>query len=317
MGGIIMGALGGAGEQMVNIAATQMKSDLDTERESKLASLRSDLELQRQKALEDFKVTQANQQREAQAGRISTAAEGIVNSKLGQKYAGSDAAVAAADAGQTDAPLTDEQRGVIAQAKRQDRDALMNDPKIRTQAGIQTGDIAPTEAAKLASASEISQMKMDSLLQRAEDRNATMKEVADVRAEALKYGYDLRLQAAQEKRINGKIDTATTRMLITSEDANIRAATSQLGMLNTQLAAMPPTKGGKPNPDYDGVKTQMDSLRSDIAESKQRKLDLFKGLNIVPKDEEGGDNSPSPAPAPAAPKPAASANKPPLASFLK
>jgi hypothetical protein len=309
MPGIILGALGGAGAAAQDAGAAMMKSDLDLDRQSQLATLQSNLELSRQQALEQFKVDTANQQREAQASRIATAAGGIADQQVGAKRS-------VIMSGMGDASTwTPEQQAVVDQSLANDRQSIMNAPSTRTQAAIATGDISPTEAAKLASASEINQMKLDSLLQRAQDRNATMQQIADAKTEAMKYGYELRLQAAQEKRLNGKIDSATTRMLITSEDANIRASTSQLNMLNNQLQNTNPTKGGQPNPAYESIKTQMEELRGEIAESKKRKLDLFKGLNIVPKDEgddEGDTPTPSPAPAPASP-----AKKPPLNSFLK
>jgi hypothetical protein len=314
MAGIILSALAGAGEGAVGALDQQEK----TRQQMELQQNSSALQLQNEKALLQAKEQIADDIRQKQATRISDAQSGIVNNALAQKYAPSDAAVAAADAGQTDAPLTDDQRAVIEQAKQRDRDSLMADPKMRTQAAIQTGDIAPTEAAKLASASEINQMKLDSLLQRAEDRNATMKEVADVRADALKYGYELRLQAALEKRLNGKIDAATSRMLITSEDANIRAATSQLNMLNNQLAnSVPAGKAG--DAQRQSIQAQMDELRTEIAESKRRKLDLFKGLNIVSGDDESDaeDSSSSPSTPAPAPAPAPAAKKPPLSSFMK
>lgn len=177
--------------------------------------------------------------------------------------------------------------------------------KARMLAAIQTGDISPKDAATLGQSSELTQMKMDNILERAQDRNQTMQQVADVRADAMKYGYELRLQAAQEKQATGKVDTATTRMLITSEDANIRASTSQLGMINTQLQNTRATvDGGKPNPAYQALVEQMDSLRADIAASKQTKKALFTNLGIQPDDS---DSTPSPKPGAAPASPAASA----------
>lgn len=352
--GIIMGALGGLGEAAGNVGSTMLKNELDTESKLKVGQQDSDLALQRAKALEDYKVSTANQQREAQAGRIGAAAQPIIDDSIIAKaraargnqlpaydpnadatpsFHGDAAQVLASINALPDGP---DKQAALAQLQQQvkgNRAAVGNltsadltddektkfapsdadVQKARTRAAIQTGDISPTEAAKLASSSEITQMKMDSLLARADDRNATMKEVAEARADALKYGYELRLQAAQEKRINGKVDSATSRMLITSEDANIRASTSQINILNNQLTNVSPGKNG--DAQRAQIKSQMDDLRTEIAESKKRKLDLFKGLNIVPQDEEGGDDSPAPAAAPAAP--AASSTKPPLSSFMK
>jgi hypothetical protein len=308
MAGIILGALGGAGAAAQEAGSTMMKSDLDTERQLAVQKQGSDLELQRQEALEDFKTAHANVQRQAMVARIKGAAENIADTQMAPLQATEQAGIVNRET------WTPEQQAAMDQSNTLTRTGIVNKALKNGDAAIQTGDISPTEAAKLANSSEINQMKLDSLLQRAEDRNQTMKEVADVRAEAMRYGYELRLQAAQERKMNGKVDTATSRMLITSEDANIRAATSQLNMLNTQLSSMSPTQGGKPNPAYQTLASQMDSLRTDISESKARKIDLFKSLGIV------SDSPAAPSPAPAVPTPgapAAPASRPPLGAFLK
>jgi hypothetical protein len=302
--GLILGALGGAGEQMANIAQQNQKA-WDAQ---DMAKLESDLATQRAQAMEVFKTnlatTTANQAREAQQVRInaqmSTDTDQAVSNKRG-----------IIQQGITDqASWTPEQQAAVDQSLGLDKQAAMKDPKARIQAAIETGDISPTDAMKTSSSMEINQLKMQSLLDRANDRNATMAQIADVKTEAMKYGYELRLQAAQERAANGKIDTATTRMLITSEDANIRASTTQLGMLNTQLGSTSQTMGGKPNPAYDALVQQMGELRSDIAASKKNKATLFQSLGIMPTPDVSAPTAP-----PAVAPPAGS--RPPLGSFLK
>jgi hypothetical protein len=309
--GIIMGAIGGAGSALQDIGSTMMKSDLALENETKLAGVRSDLETKRQQTLEEFKNTlatnTANQQRDAQASRIGAAQQGIVGRSIDQKYAQSDAAVAAAAGGASpevsaaegnegvQAALTPEQMGVINQAKAGDRQKLMDDPSTFTQAAIRTGDISPKDAMSNASKTDINQLKMDSLLARAEDKNATAKEIAEARAEAQKYGYELRLQAAQERNANGKIDTATGRMLITSEDVNIKADTTQMGMLTRKLDVdIPKMKGGKPNPDYQTTLDQIEELRTSINESKANKAEYLKSMKVMPPKAASGSGGGSP-----------------------
>jgi hypothetical protein len=186
------------------------------------------------------------------------------------------------------------------------------------QAAIQTGDISPTDAMKTSSSMEINQLKIQSLLDRASDRNATMQEVANVRAEAMRYGYELRLQAAQEKALSGKIDGATGRMLITSEDANIKAATSQLMMLNQQLEyTRPKNSDGTPNPEFQSIKNQMDGIKDDIKSSQANKAGYLKSMGLMP---DTAQTPGSPLPAGSGPKDYSSLwkdnKRPPLSSFL-
>jgi hypothetical protein len=291
--GIVLGALGGAGSAMQDMGLNQQKAWLEQDNQANA----SNLALQREQALEVFKtnlqVTTANQQRDAQTSRINNAASGIVTGQLADKYASSDAAVQAAQGGASpdvsaaegndnvQAALTPEQQAVIDQSKASDKASMMADPNTRIQAGIQTGDIPLKDVMNNTSKMEINQIKMDALLQRANDHNATSKEIADVRAEALKYGYELRLQAAQEKAANGHVDTATGRMMITGEDANIKASTTLINTYTRQLADMPKVgRDGKPNPDYVALQDQINEERDNIKAAKQNKVDISKSLGF-------------------------------------
>lgn len=100
-----------------------------------------DLAEKRARTMEELKVEFSDRARTNMVGRIDNAKTGLINSSMNRKYAGSDAAVAAADAGETDAPLTQEQKDVIAQSKQADADKLRTDPKILRQAAINTGDL--------------------------------------------------------------------------------------------------------------------------------------------------------------------------------
>lgn len=276
---LIMGALGGMGEQGVNIAQSNTK----LWNEETLNAQRSDLETKRQMALEQFKnelgIKTADQLRTAQVDRIGTAQRGIVGQAIDSKYAPSDAAVAAADAGQTDAPLTDEQKAVIAQSKDLDRKKLMDSPDSLVQAAMQTGDISPKDVMTNTSKTEINQAKMDNLLARASDRNETMQAVAQIRADAITAAAQLRVDAANQRATTGKIDNATGRMLITSEDANIKASTSQMGMLQRELQDLGrDTKSEARRKDIQG---QIEGLREDISQSKSNKESYLKSMGLM------------------------------------
>jgi hypothetical protein len=199
--------------------------------------------------------------------------------------------------------LTDQEKAQFAPTAKDRQNAFV-------QAATQTGDISPTDVMKTSSSMQITQLRMENLLDRANDRNATMQEVANVRAEAMRYGYELRLQAAQEKALNGKMDSATGRMLITSEDANIKASTSQLLMLNQQLEyTRPKNPDGTPNPDYQSLQHQMDGIRDDIRTSQANKANYLRSMGLMP------DTTPTPV----VPRPTASGaakTRPPLSSFL-
>jgi hypothetical protein len=209
MAGIIMGAIGGLGDAMQNVGSTMLKNELDTESKLKVNQQDSDLALQRAKALEEYKVQAASALREQRATRIGAAQQGIVDAKMDAKYAGSDAAVAAADAGQTDAPLTDEQRGIINSAKDTDRRRLMADRSTYVDAAIQTGDIEPKDVLASNTKSEVADITAQSRQAVQDAKN----EVAMARVDAMnaktQAQYEAamaRVEAAVAKAGNGNTD---------------------------------------------------------------------------------------------------------------
>lgn len=158
--GIISSALaaaGDAGVQSMNQNITQQNA-LDQQQAQADLQLRNQgvsndqqfqnslkmLAAQKQAAIDS-----ANQMRQEQSSRINAALPSVVQQKLGDKYAPSDAAVAAADAGQTSAPLTPEQKAVIEQAKGADAAQIAADPEAYVAAAIKTGDIDPHQLAQL------------------------------------------------------------------------------------------------------------------------------------------------------------------------
>ena len=296
---IIMGALAGAGDAGQQYFAQQQKVD----DEMKMAQTRSDLDFNKSKLLLQAGVDSQNQQREAQVARIGAAAQPIIDNTT---MANANAAYATpgTPSNLTMDDLSDEEKQFYQPTASQKTDAMV-------QAGVQTGDVPIAQVASNASKGEINQMKMDSLLARSEDRNQSMAQVAQIRADSVTASAQLRVDALTQRATNGKIDTATGRMLITSEDANIKASSNQLSMLNSQLGNVSPTKEGKPNPAYTAIADQMDSLRDDIKSAQANKSQYLKTMGLL------GDPaaaSPAPAPAPGA-KPAS--GRPSLSSFQK
>lgn len=118
-----------------------------------MAKLRSDLDVERAQRIEEIRRKFASEDRANQAQEINGAAEGMINEQIGRRYASSDAAVADADAGRTDAPLTQEQKDVIAQSKAGARDQVSDVDKLRARiaAGEKAGYDMKTERSQLVS----------------------------------------------------------------------------------------------------------------------------------------------------------------------
>jgi len=92
-------------------------------------------------------------------------------------------------------------------------------------------------------------------------------------------------------------------MLITSEDANIKASTSQLNMLNQELSNNPKKER------RDQIMQQMEGIKGDIKESQVNKAGYLKTMGLLP-DKDSTD-TPQPVATPA------KAARPPLNSFVK
>jgi len=289
MMGILLSAMAGAGDagvQSMNQNIAQLNA-LDLEKQ------RSDLAEQKARSLAQFtnqlSIDSANQQRQAQADRIAGAQGGIINGVLAQKYADADAAAA----GQTDAPLTPEQQAVVDAARAKDASALQADPHTYVKAAMATGDLDPKTVASLTDKTDMAQMRAEQFAQRTE----MMQQVAEIRAKATTDAMQLRLEAAQQKALNGKIDTATGRMLITSEDANIKAATTQIQLLTRQLGDLSPK-------DKDGraaIQTQLDEAKESIKTSQATKNLYMKQLGYPTADDVKPSGAPAAAPSVANP----------------
>jgi hypothetical protein len=315
--GIILGALGGAGEAAQNIGSTMLKNELDTESRLKVNQQDSDLALQRAKALEDYKLAAANQQRQAQSQRIQDAQTGIVNSKIGDKYASSDAAVAAADAGQTDAPLTDEQRGIINQAKDADRKKLMADKSTYVDAAIQTGDIAPKDVLAASNKEEVAGIRAQALQAVQDAKNDVWREKIEFMAQKSKDDNNTRMLIAAMRAASGGKDGGDT--------AKIRTAQTYLETVNAERKA----SGQDPMTfeeayaiaNYAPKSDQESGIRARVATTLiNNDPKLLKDPEALRKNVEATlsvINNDTPAAKPPAPAASASTKKPPLNSFLK
>jgi hypothetical protein len=296
-----------AGDYYAKSSLEDQRAQVESDRQARMIELTGNKEISVAGAKLKLQDTNADQQRLQQSSRIDAAAEKITAPQIEAKRGLINSGISDTSA------WTPEQQAAVDQSMSLDKTKAIQDPSVRNQAAVMTGDIAPKDAASMASRVEINQLKMDSLLQRAEDKNATSEKLANIRADAMMASTQLRVDAANQRATNGKIDTATGRMLITSEDANIRASTSQLQMLNSQFKDMRPTKDGKPNPVYDDMASQMDDIRDSIKVSQDNKASYLKTMGLM-KDP-GEKVAPKAATTEPTAKPATT--RPPLSSFGK
>lgn len=179
--GILLSAMAGAGDS----AADSMDQRIKLLRQNELDANRAELEKQKQLAIiqatKQANIDAANQMREAQAARLGASKDQVVAQQMGQKYAQSDDAVAAADAGQTAAPLTQEQKDAIAQSKAIDLKALADDPHTYIAAAMKTGDIDPKTVAELAQQAD--SIRRQELAQQAQFAHADKSQAAQMAQE--------------------------------------------------------------------------------------------------------------------------------------
>jgi hypothetical protein len=278
MGGIIMGALGGLGQGMMQVGQN-MNAEAMQEKQAAsqrdLVQMQSDLALQKEQAAAQFKadleLTTTNKARDQQVERINGAKQGIIQQALAGKYAAADDAAA----GKTDAPLTAEQQAVVDGARGRDAQALLNDPDIATKAAISTGDIDPKSAATLTNSKEIAQLRQENF----KDRTDAMVQMREIAAKAQVDAANIRAEAAQERARDGKVSASTVTMLVNSENQNIRAATSEMSMLTRERANLFGKDGEARKKDIDARLTE---LRNEIEESKNNKASYMDSKGIRP-----------------------------------
>lgn len=140
-----MGILGAVGSGMVMYGTMAHQENM--------AQLQSDLDVQRAQRIEEMKRKFGDEDRAKQAQEINGVAEGMINDQIKRRFAPSDAAVADADAGRTDARLTQDQKDVIAQSKAGARDEVSDADKLRARisAGEKAGYDMKAERSQLVS----------------------------------------------------------------------------------------------------------------------------------------------------------------------
>lgn len=205
--GIIGGALAAAGDAGVK----SMDQRLQIMGQQQLDESRSALETQKQKAIIDYQrdsqLQAENQRRQGVQDRVGAATAGVVDKAMADKYAQSDAAVTAANAGQTSAPITPDQQAAIDQSKSLDKQTLAADPHTYIKAAMASGDITPNEVATLvqqADALKHQQVSQEAQFAHADKSQAAQFVHADTSqraAQGFQAGESAKTREMEEKRM--------------------------------------------------------------------------------------------------------------------
>lgn len=221
--GIVLGALGGMGQEMAKIGATNQKALLDEEADTRKANLSSGLALEREQTMIMFKQTLGAQERADQVGRIDSAAGKIADEAVSAKRGIVAAGIADKEA------WTPEQQAAVDQSMEIDKKKIASDPETRIQAAISTGDIAPKDAATI--------NRDERRLDATEKATAARERQADQRDATQRYIAELR-DTQQSKRLealiakSGKDKDGTKEALsfldgarkeLTSEENNLKS----------------------------------------------------------------------------------------------
>jgi hypothetical protein len=337
--GIIMGAIGGVGDAAQNVGSTMLKSELDTESKLKVGQQDSDLALQRAKALEDYKVAVGNQQREARAARIDSAAQPIVEQGIIAKAKTARAnALPEYDPNDTTGPASfhgdakQAEADIMAMAEGPDKQAAL--AQLRQQvagrradvANLGASDLSPEERTRFApNADEMTRARVNAAIQTGDIEpkdalaNTTRGDIAEVQANA-----KLAVQEARNEAL-----MARTQAQYDAAMAKIEAGLAKAGKGDTdfdkKIALL--RKAGSSDKEIASFITDRKQpsiedlangfLKSDPNVGTARALTpevayaKAKKLRALTKDLDDEDDNPTPSPAPGAPK------KPPLSQFLR
>jgi hypothetical protein len=171
----LIGMAGGIGGEMVKQADEERKlsneKDFATWRMNVLNELRIQEEGRaetRQINAEQRKIKNDDQVRKDQVGRIDAGVGKLADVEVGKKRGLVQAGIADPDS------WSAEQQAAVDQSLSNDKTALVNNPKLRTQAAVSSGDISPKDAAVLDQRSEADMTR----LMLGEQRLQTMAQIA-------------------------------------------------------------------------------------------------------------------------------------------
>ena len=306
IGGVVAGAVGGLGQAVESTAQGQ----IDVQNKANLAQQMSDMEVQKQKLVDQNQANLANQQRELRVGRVNTAAQGLVSTAMNDKYAVPSAAIAAtSNDGTTDPAVTAQLQANLNQAKTADTNKMAGSLNTYLTAAAQTGDL-PFQVAGMD----------DSRIASAEARATAMMFARPMAAQIMSEGRsaDTLVKttsaekiaadriAAQTSIANGKIaalnpiDRAALEQA-RSLDRDIANNRTMIGKLMDSLPMTPP--GSKA-----AIQTQIQQLQQDTqARQAQRDQSLLKSTQAFQAYRSLQQSNPAAAPLVNTPTPGASA----------
>lgn len=305
--GIILGALGGMGQEMAKIGAANQKALMDEEADTRKANLSSGLALEREKALILFKQNLGAQERADQVKRVDTAAGKIAEDAVTEKRGIVTAGIADKEA------WTPEQQAAVDQSLELDKKKIAADPETRIQAAIGTGDIAPKDAATI----NRDERRLDATEKataarerQADQRDATQRYIAELRDKQ----QGARLEALIAKTGKDKDGVKEALSVIDGARKDLaNEATNLKSLYATELKDKSRSEQARIASEY---KAKFDSI-----DEQRRQLDadydsLRGKVGLPPRQPLRATPAVPPAAAPApAGKP--SAARPPLSSFLK
>jgi hypothetical protein len=226
--GILLGALGGAGEALANIGQMGMKDEFakqeeerQFQRQQQLTQMKAAIEQQSQKNLLDYRQQLADQERTSQVKRIGDAQQGILNQAMVDK-ANANTTYTDPDTGQ-DSPvqsvdeIPDEVRAALQPSDKDKMDAYV-------KAGIATGDISPKEAAALYKNDQNNELKL--MIQNIKtdayrDKVEAMTQIAQDKLEQAKNAMQMNLAIKQmqiaargEAKDKTPADVATMKFMV-------------------------------------------------------------------------------------------------------
>lgn len=306
--GIILGALGGMGQEMAKIGAANQKALMDEEADTRKANLSSGLALDREKALILFKQNLGAQERADQVKRVDTAAGKIAEDAVTEKRGIVTAGIADKEA------WTPEQQAAVDQSLEIDKKKIASDPETRIQAAIGTGDIAPKDAATI----NRDERRLDATEKataarerQADQRDATQRYIAELRDKQ----QGARLEALIAKTGKDKDGVKEALSVIDGARKDLaNEATNLKSLYATELKDKSRSEQARIASEY---KAKFDSI-----DEQRRQLDadydsLRGKVGLPPRQPLRATPAVPPPPAAQTPAGKPSATRPPLSSFLK
>lgn len=261
LGGIISGALGGGAQAVQGMA----QQDIETQNKASLMQQQQQAELDKEKAIEDYKVQIAGQQRQAQSQRINTGAAGII--KDAQNAAVNKLYSTPGGGGPVDPnDISDEERAGMPASPTDMENA-------RIQAAEASGDIDPktmalTSTRELAAHSAL-QRGMYTADQRAASSDNRTAGLVTIGAGHDKVGEDRVSAYKQRVAALGGTDRAAFQQA-RSLDADIRANQSLINRYTDQMSTAPATQRAN-------YQQQIDALKADSVSRQTRRDAILAG----------------------------------------